>query len=236
MHWSMYLSMAAFAFCVLCFIGMFVKMIRRGKPQDLSPAAGRVSAGVLYANTIAMSPFQKESAYKHFPTYAAGMVYHIGTFVALVFFVLQAIMFYRFQQNPLSGISFMFYLNENETFFKVLIRVLVSLWLISGCCGLALLLKRFFSEKLRSFSTLDDYLSNALTTLFHFASAGFLFWIGESLLLLYFLSATIFFLYMPLGKLRHALYYFFARYHLGFFYGRRGVWPPRRKKDDPKTT
>jgi hypothetical protein len=35
---------------------------------------------------------------------------------------------------------------------------------------------------------------------------------------------------MPLGKLRHVVYYFAARYHLGFFYGWRNVWPNHEKK------
>ena len=35
---------------------------------------------------------------------------------------------------------------------------------------------------------------------------------------------------MPLGKLRHAVYYFAARYHLGFFYGWRNVWPNKENK------
>jgi hypothetical protein len=41
----------------------------------------------------------------------------------------------------------------------------------------------------------------------------------------YFICAGLLFLYLPLGKLKHSLYFFAARYHLGFFYGWRGIWP-----------
>jgi hypothetical protein len=41
----------------------------------------------------------------------------------------------------------------------------------------------------------------------------------------YFIFAGVLFLYLPSGKLKHSLYFFAARYHLGFFYGWRGIWP-----------
>jgi hypothetical protein len=44
---------------------------------------------------------------------------------------------------------------------------------------------------------------------------------------LYFIAISLLFLYFPLGKLKHAIYFFAARYQLGFFYGWRGVWPPQ---------
>jgi hypothetical protein len=37
-------------------------------------------------------------------------------------------------------------------------------------------------------------------------------------------------LYIPAGKLRHTVYFFAARYHLGYFFGWRGVWPPGKVK------
>ena len=42
------------------------------------------------------------------------------------------------------------------------------------------------------------------------------------------LAAAALFFYLPLGKLKHLVYFFAARYQLGIFYGRRGVWPARR--------
>ena len=44
----------------------------------------------------------------------------------------------------------------------------------------------------------------------------------------YYIIMALLFVWMPLGKIKHVLYFFFARYHLGFFYGWRGTWPPKK--------
>jgi hypothetical protein len=41
---------------------------------------------------------------------------------------------------------------------------------------------------------------------------------------MYIISA-ITFVYVPLGKIRHCLYFFFSRIFFGKFFGRRGVLP-----------
>jgi nitrate reductase gamma subunit len=46
----------------------------------------------------------------------------------------------------------------------------------------------------------------------------------------YYFISIILFLYLPFGKLKHAVYYFAARYHLGFFYGWRNTWKPKKEK------
>ena len=78
---------------------------------------------------------------------------------------------------------------------------------------------------MRELSNPDDYISNFIVSVFHWATAGVL--LSETLLSVYFLIAGILFLYIPVGKLKHTVYFFAARYHLGFFYGHRGVWPPK---------
>lgn len=78
--------------------------------------------------------------------------------------------------------------------------------------------------ELRSLSNPDDYLSNILVTLFQ-AGTILTLYLPE-VRASYFILASILFLYIPLGKLKHVIYFFAARYHLGFFYGWRGVWPP----------
>ena len=66
----------------------FVRVVRLGAPKDKSEPSGSVKEGVVYANTRAMMPDQKESAYLHIPSYATGMLFHIGAFCCLLFFVL----------------------------------------------------------------------------------------------------------------------------------------------------
>jgi hypothetical protein len=226
MNYFIYISYAALLFCVtICFIHC-LRIIRLGAPKELSEPAGSVSAGVKYSNTQAMLPQQKESAYKHLPTYTAGILFHLGSFLALILFLfllMDAVWGFFFKYDILSALIALF------------------LWLTT-CCGTGLIIKRISSKKLRPISNVDDYISTILVTFFHCISAllftTFAFHdffhqyfssdLHAGIIWAYFIIFTLFFFYMPLGKLKHAVYYFAARYHLGFFYGRRGTWPPEK--------
>jgi nitrate reductase gamma subunit len=189
-----------------------------------------VAKAVIYSNTAAMSPMQKESAYKHLPTYIAGIIFHLGSFLALLLYVLA-------------------FFNKTGIWFCTywwIPACLACFLLVSSLCGLSLFLKRLFSKKLRPFSNLDDYFSSGIVALFQLFSAVLLgvFLIlpicnfledssnilfpfikfFEFVLYGYYITATILFIYLPFGKLKHVVYYFAARYHLGFFYGWRNVW------------
>jgi nitrate reductase gamma subunit len=100
-----------------------------------------------------------------------------------------------------------------------------ALFLSSGICGIGILVKRINKHELRSLSNPDDYISNILVTVFQLVSALTL--IEPVYLPLYFIITSALLLYFPLGKLKHAVYFFAARYHLGVFYGWRNVWPPK---------
>ncbi len=95
--------------------------------------------------------------------------------------------------------------------------------MVSLACGLFILIKRAAVSKLRILSNPDDYISNILVTSFQAASIVFLF-AGPAAETLYYVIAALLFLYLPLGKLKHLVYFFAARYQLGLFFGRRGVW------------
>lgn len=206
-------SLIALAFCFVMMLGHFVRIIRLGKPKDFSVPSGSVAKGVAYANTAAMMPANKESAYMHLPTYAAGIIYHLGTFLSLLLFVLSLF-------------------NLNTYYPQWLSLAMAACLLVSGVCGTVLLIKRFVNKNLHSLANPDDYLSNFFTTLLHFATACYLAFAGCccSVPYIYYISATLLLVYMPFGKLRHVVYYFAARYHLGFFYGWRNVWPPKEEE------
>ncbi len=95
-----YLAIAAAVYCAVSLLTHLVKVIRLGAPKDKSEPSGSVKEGVVYANTIAMMPNQKESAYLHLPSYATGMLFHIGLFCCLLFFVLS---FFPFFNNWIGG-------------------------------------------------------------------------------------------------------------------------------------
>ncbi|NOR14835.1 MAG: hypothetical protein GQ544_03940, partial [Candidatus Aminicenantes bacterium] len=41
--------------------------------------------------------------------------------------------------------------------------------------------------------------------------------------------AIILFLYIPMGKIRHCFFFFYSRILFGAFFGKRGVFPRKRK-------
>jgi len=149
-----------------------------------------------------MSPKKKESANLHIPTYIAGLLYHLGTFLSILLFIL-----FLFKIEP----------------FGYLRTVIIGFLIITGICGFGILIKRISKKELRSLSNPDDYISNLLVTIFQLMTALTLY--NVRLFPLYFIVVSILLLYLPLGKLKHTVYFFAARYHLGFFYGWRGVWP-----------
>lgn len=209
------ISLIALAFCLGLLLCHFIRLIKLGKPQDYSTPSGSVKDGVIYSNTVAMMPGNKESAYMHFPTYTAGILYHLGTFLSFLLYILSLFSFFKL-------------------FPHWLYIVIVIFLSATTLCGIVLFFKRLSNKNLHNLTNKDDYLSNGFTTFFQLVTALF---VGSLLcpiqadlfVYLYYIGCIVLFIYMPFSKLKHLLYYFAARYHLGFFYGRRNVWPPQQK-------
>lgn len=208
------LAIAAAVYCICSLLAYFIKIIRLGKPNDLSEKSGDTGKGILYSNTTAMLPQNKESAYLHIPSYATGMLFHIGTFCCLLIWIL----------------SFFPFFNEWISTDCCTHLIIPAVLLFTCISGYTLLIKRIFSKSLKVLSNPDDYLSNAFTSTFQLMTILYLcFPTCQAIISLYYIFCIILFIYLPLGKLRHVVFYFAARYHLGFFYGWRNVWP---KKED----
>ncbi len=208
------ISLIALGVCFILMLMHFVRIVRLGKPKDLSVKSGNVAKGVAYSNTVAMSPTHKESAYMHLPTYAAGIIYHLGSFLSILLFVLSLF-------------------DLNIWYYPEWLNVILALCLsVSALCGVLLLVKRLSSNELRPLSNPDDYLANFFTTLFHCTGVFFLLTGGINVTVewIYYLSASALWIYMPFSKLKHVVYYFAARFHIGYFYGWRNVWPPQKEE------
>ncbi len=203
------IAIAAACFCLCGLLVHFIHIVRLGKPNDLSEKSGDTTKGIVYSNTTAMLPQNKESAYLHLPGYAAGMLFHIGIFTSFLVFLLSFFPFF------------------NRWIEVSTLRLIIAAVLAVTCLsGYLLLFRRVLSKDLKGLSTPDDYISNALTSTFQLFTLLHLVWpINGVVTALYYIACALLFLYMPFGKLRHAVYYFAARYHLGFFYGWRNVWP-----------
>lgn len=203
-HWIL---LASFGVFLAAACRLVTQVLLRAGTSDPSQVRGHTARAVLYSLTAAMSPLKKESAKRHVPTYVMGLVFHAGVFLG---FVWLAVHFFAVAATPLAARSSGVFL------------------ILSSLSGAALFVKRTLKPKLRYFSTLDDYASNLIVVGFEAVTALALF--DARFVPASFVYASVLFLYIPLGKLRHAIFFALARVYLGIFYGRRGVWGVKARK------
>jgi hypothetical protein len=177
-----------------------------GRKSPSAPPQGKAVEGVRYALGRGLLPWEKESTRLHLVTYAAGYLYHFGIFAAFLWLTAQIF------SLPLgkTGMGFL--------------RVIIGLGLL---CGLGLFIKRGLLLKMRRISCPDDFVANGLVDLFLGLSLLTTFESGLRLLL--YAATILLLLYIPFGKIRHCLFFFFSRSFFGRFFGRRGVLPPSKK-------
>ncbi|MBU0763461.1 MAG: hypothetical protein KJ607_01360 [Bacteroidetes bacterium] len=200
-HWIL---LGGFVTCLVSCLYLFVQSFGAIKAVDYAEPKGNKASAVRYSLTAAMSPKKKETAFLHLPTYAAGMIFHLGT---------------------LYGFGWLFLHFFGLLQYGWLYYISAAFLAVSCMCGLLIFIKRIVSKKMRSLSNPDDYFSNLLVTgLQVFTAATF---VLNGLIPYLFVYAASLFLYIPLGKLRHTIYFFAARAYLGIYYGRRGVWPQK---------
>jgi len=196
-----WIFIAALAYLLLAFIRFAAGVLPQRWRSNPAPPLGKKWPAVAYSFTGGMSPAKKESAYLHLPTYTAGMLFHIGLFVAIlnIFILLLSI------ELPL-----------------IINRVFLVVFSIGSLCGLGILTKRFINPILKEISNPDDFISNILVTAFQVLSCMAI--IDARFINVLFIYSAVLLVYIPVGKLRHSFYFFTSRIALGFFYGSRGVW------------
>jgi hypothetical protein len=175
---------------------------RRAVPADSSPIKGSLSNGLKYAFTTGMMPWAKESTRIHMLAYLRGIGFHIGIFAAI-----GALVF-----SPFWG-----YLSP------LLSWTLFWLLVIGAILGAAGGVMRIVEHNLRGLSLPDDHLAVWLTTVFIAVVALAI--LNEAFMIPMYIVSGITFAYVPLGKIRHCLYFFFSRFFFGKFFGRRAVLP-----------
>jgi hypothetical protein len=175
---------------------------RRALPIDRAPAKGNVGNGVVYAFTLGMAPWSKESTRLHAVAYLRGVGFHAGIFLGL------------------AALAF----SPAWSFLPAVARqVLATVLALGALLGIAGLAMRVTEKRLSALSTADDYVSVALVSLF-LVFVALAMWNSQFLAPMYGVSAVML-AYIPLGKIRHCLYFFFSRLFFGRFFGRRGVLP-----------
>jgi hypothetical protein len=175
---------------------------RRVLPTDKSPIKGNISHGIMYAFTKGMMPWAKESTRIHMIAYLRGIGFHVGIFTAIGAVII----------SPFWG-----YLPP--------ILFLILFWVLSigAFLGAAGGIMRIAERNLRGLSLPDDHFAVWLTTFF-ITVTGLALLNDAFVIPMYIISAITFF-YVPLGKIRHCLYFFFSRIFFGKFFGRRAIFP-----------
>ncbi len=198
-------QLLALAGLVAGLFGIYVRYAetkRRALPTDKSPIKGDISGGIKYAFTTGMMPWAKESTRIHMIAYLRGIGFHIGIFAAIGAVII----------SPFWG-----YL---PALLSLMLFGVLTLGAILGAAGGIM---RIAEHNLRRLSLPDDHFAVWLTTLF-IAVAGLAVLNAAFLIPMYIISAVTF-IYVPFGKIRHCLYFFFSRLFFGKFFGRRAVFP-----------
>jgi hypothetical protein len=167
---------------------------------ELAPTKGSPAQGVLYAFTLGMAPWAKESARRHWVAYIRGIIVHVSIFAAAAFLI----------ATP--------WLAQMPSLLCIALAALFTVGAVLGLAGFGI---RLSDPTMRLLSTPDDYFSLALVTLFLSSGAISAVWI-ESLPAFWAISG-ITLAYTPFGKMKHFLYFFYERVFIGLFFGRRGV-------------
>jgi hypothetical protein len=149
-----------------------------------------------------MMPWAKESTRIHTIAYLRGIGFHIGIFAAVTVVIISP--FWGYLPAFLSG---------------------ALLWtlILGALLGAAGGVMRIAEHNLRGLSLPDDHFAVWLTTLFIAVAALAL--INTTFMVPMYVVSALTFAYVPLGKIRHCLYFFFSRRFFGTFLGRRAVFP-----------
>lgn len=199
--------LASVLFCLVVLTVMLLQTFTFGRRPTYAHPQGSSFAGIVYAFGLGMLPWEKESAAQHIWTYAGGILYHAGILMAMLFLA-----------------TVLLRISLPATLLQA-VRILLIIGVVSG---VALLIKRILQPHMRFLSGGDDYLANVLVDLLLLLALTATF--TETMLVPFPVIAIITFIYIPFGKLRHCVFYFYTRVLFGVFFGRRGVLPHPSKK------
>ena len=201
--WVLFTLWAAVLICAGSLAAQVRRWLDLPDRRSLAPARGEAAAGVRYVFTRGMDPTRKESASRHWPTYVAGVLYHLAIAGAAL--------------TLLGSLA----LPPPPRDIRAGLLALIALGLIGG---VGIQIKRAVTLQMRAFSTPDDFAANALVDVFLLGAWAAV--LTPAAYPAFYLAAAALLAYLPFSKIRHVLFFFLARYYLGVFFGRRGVLPP----------
>jgi hypothetical protein len=199
---SQIIAALALIFAVFAFGRRLQAFSQLARPEDRATPKGSLQSGVLYAYTLGMAPWSKESTRRHVIAYMRGVAFHAGIFLGL--FILVA--------SPWFG-------SVPQT-----VRIILGICTAAGALfGFAGLVARIVEPNLKALSTGDDYFAVLVVSLFLASEALWLI-VPQAQVFFYLVSAAML-VYAPLGKIRHCFYFAFSRLFYGKFIGSRAVLP-----------
>lgn len=176
------------------------EIMNRPFSKDKARARGSAWRGVLFAFTLGMAPWEKESTRIHWIAYLRGIFFHVGIFMA--FGVLLV--------SP--------WLDQLPAWLIWIALAITGLGAIFGFAGIFM---RLAGPNERALSLPDDYVSVFLSSLFIALACVVLFW--KPIMPVFYLVTGILAVYIPLGKIRHCVYFFYSKFFFGLGFGKRGV-------------
>jgi hypothetical protein len=184
-------------------MGILVRLqdiMNRPFKKDLSRPRGSPARGVLFAFTLGMAPWEKESTRIHWMAYLRGIFFHIGIFAAF---------------GVLIASAWLTLLPE------VVIWLAAAITGLGALFGFAGIFMRLAGPNERMLSLPDDYACVFLTSLFVVLASATLIW--PTVLPGFHVVSGLILAYIPLSKIRHCVYFFYSKFFFGFGFGRRGV-------------
>lgn len=194
------IAIAGFGIGLLGILLRLRDIMNRPFKNDLARQRGSPLRGVLFAFTLGMAPWEKESTRIHWIAYLRGIFFHVGVFTA--FAVLLA--------SP--------WLSLSPAWLTWAAAAITGIGALFGFAGIFM---RLAGPNERRLSLPDDYASVFIVSLFTALAAATLIW--SALLPAFYASAGIMLAYIPISKIRHCVYFFYSKFFFGFGFGRRGV-------------
>ncbi len=192
MQGSAWLLVAALVFSASGLLWRALRIRSRPALPDAVRPRGSALYGAVYAFGLGMLPWNKESGRLHPAVFWIGVLMHVGIAAALATVAVRL----------LAG-------EEPPAWWLAPGGAALGLGAVAG----VLLVRRVVSPSMRRLSRLDDYLAAALTAIFC-AAAG-LWSLGTAPAAAFDVAAAALLVYAPLGKLRHMVTFFIARFYHG---------------------
>jgi hypothetical protein len=184
-------------------LGILIRLgsiMNRPFKQDLARQRGSPVRGILYAFTLGMAPWEKESAIIHWIAYLRGIIFHGGIFMAIA---------------VLLASPWLHLLPVWLIWIAIVITGAGALFDLAG------VFMRLSEPNLQMLSQPDDYASVFLTSVFTGLACATLVW--SNILPAFYVVTGLMAIYIPFSKIRHCVYFFYSRFFFGMGFGYRGV-------------